>query len=139
MIPASRAYPHPAPPLGVPAAQPRANVMPAGSGPVSVTAGAGAGVGAGAAGWGRPAPNAGLAPDAQLETVAREFEALFLSQLLRDARKGGLGDGLLDSAEARSFQDMLDTEIARGASGGMDLGIARALVGQLSPAVGAGR
>lgn len=116
MIPASRSYP----PQGLPPADR----------PVSAVGGAG---------WGRPQPAAGLAPDAKLATVAREFEGIFLSQLLRDARKGGLAEGLFDSPETRTFQDMLDTEIARSAGGGLELGIARALVDQLSPALGTGR
>lgn len=90
----------------------------------------------GGAGWGRPQIAAGASAGDQLAAAAQEFEGLFLAQFLKEARDGGLGEGLFDNAHSDTFQSMLDTELARGATAGaMDLGIARALVAQLGPQV----
>lgn len=91
---------------------------------------------AGAAGWGRPQVAADATPMAKLESVAKEFEGVFLAEFLKSAREGGLGEGLFDNSQTETFQQMLDTELARSATAGnMDLGIARALVNQLGPQV----
>jgi flagellar protein FlgJ len=89
-------------------------------------------------GWGRPQVAGGADPQAQLHAAAKEFEGLFLAQMLRDARESSLAEGLFDSSQTRTFQSMLDTEVARGAAGALDLGIARALVVQLGPRAGVG-
>ena len=67
----------------------------------------------------------------QLYDVAKEYEAIFLAEFLKQARAGELSEGLFTSEAGKTFQGMLDVEVARSSSSGVNLGIAEALVAQL--------
>ena len=82
--------------------------------------------------WGRPTVAAGDDEREQLKALAKEFEAYFLQEFLKQARASELADGLLDSSAADGFQGMMDGEISRSVSRGVDLGIAEAMVDQLT-------
>ncbi len=63
----------------------------------------------------------------QLEQVAEEFEALFISQMLNQAYKSKLADGIFDSSENETFQSMLNQELGRKFANNSNFGIADAL------------
>ncbi len=87
------------------------------------------------AAWVRPSVQTGASQRAQLQDVAKEFEAVFLNEFLKQARAGELAEGLFSSEASKTFQGMLDTEVARSATRGVNLGIADAMVQQLGRAV----
>ena len=63
----------------------------------------------------------------KLEQVAEEFEALFVSQMLKQAYKSKLADGIFDSSENETFQSMLNQELGRKFATNSNFGIADAL------------
>ena len=65
--------------------------------------------------------------DVQIEQVAEEFEALFVSQMLNQAYKNKLANGLFDSSENETFQSMLNQELGRKIATNSNFGIADAL------------
>ena len=67
-----------------------------------------------------------------LRAVAKQFEALFLQQMLKGMRDASLGEGLLDSKAGDMYQDMFDKQISLNMSQGKGIGIADMLVRQLS-------
>ena len=67
-----------------------------------------------------------------LENVADQFEAIFLETLLRQARESKLSDGLFDSKADDNFEQMFDQELANSSSKLVDIGIADAIVRQMS-------
>lgn len=72
---------------------------------------------------------------AALEEVARQFEGLFLSEMLKSMRKAGdvFGDGnLLNSEQSKFYRDMFDNQLSLTLSSGQGLGLADTLVRQLS-------
>ena len=68
----------------------------------------------------------------ELQNVADQFEAIFLETLLRQARESKLSDGLFDSQAADNFEQMFDQELAKSSSKLVDIGIADAIVRQMS-------
>lgn len=62
-----------------------------------------------------------------LRTAAEGFEELFLTQFLKAARQGTLGDDLMGSSAVDSTRAMFDAEIARASSGRTGFGIADAV------------
>jgi len=71
-------------------------------------------------------------PAAQKE-VARQFEALFIQQWIRQARQAGVAQGMLDSAQTRLAQSLGDEQLAlQMADPG--IGLARVLLDQLRSA-----
>jgi flagellar protein FlgJ len=87
------------------------------------------------AAWVRPSVDSTKSQRAQLHDVAKEFEAVFLNEFLNQARSGELAEGLLTSEAGKTFQGMLDTEVSRSATRGVNLGIADAMVRQLGRAL----
>lgn len=83
------------------------------------------------AAWNRTSVNKGQSQREQLADVAKEYEALFLTEFLKQARAGELSEGLFSSEAGKTFQGMLDVEMARASSRNMNLGIADAMVTQL--------
>ena len=69
---------------------------------------------------------------AGLQSVADQFEAIFLETLLRQARESKLSDGLFDSKADDNFEQMFDQELANTSSKLVDIGIADAIVRQMS-------
>ena len=67
---------------------------------------------------------------ASLEGLAEEFEAMFINQMLKQARDSKLSDALFSSDEEDNFGTMLDQERSRSLAVNLDLGIADALVRQ---------
>ena len=73
-------------------------------------------------------------PDSALSAVAKQFESLFMHQMLKSMREASLGDGLLDNDQTLFYRDMFDQQLAihLSESGGMGLAevIERQLGGQ---------
>ena len=75
-----------------------------------------------------PAP----APSAELKAAAQRFEAIFLRQMLGAVRSAKLADDLLGSSEGDQFREMRDADLADRMASGGGIGIAAAVVAQLS-------
>lgn len=58
-----------------------------------------------------------------LDQVARQFESLFVQQMLKSMRQAGLGEGLMDSEQSLFYRDMYDQQLAihLAESGGIGL------------------
>ncbi|AMQ87630.1 flagellar assembly peptidoglycan hydrolase FlgJ [Marinobacter sp. LQ44] len=72
---------------------------------------------------------------AALEQVARQFESLFLAEMLKSMRKAGeaFAEGnYLNSNESEFYRDMFDSQVSLSMSRGSGTGLAEALVRQLS-------
>ena len=67
-----------------------------------------------------------------LTAAAEQFEALFIHQLLKQARSAKLAEDILGSEAGDTYTELLDQERARQLSAQMNLGIADALVNQFS-------
>ncbi len=65
--------------------------------------------------------------DLQLSQVAEEFEALFVSEMLKQAHKSKLADGIFDSSSQKTYQSLLDQEWSRKLSANASFGIAEAI------------
>ena len=69
---------------------------------------------------------------ADLQAAAEQFEALFIHQLLKQARSAKLADDILGSEAGDTYTEMLDQERAKQLSAQMNLWIADALVSQFN-------
>ena len=69
---------------------------------------------------------------ADLQAAAEQFEALFIQQLLKQARSTKLADDILGSEAGDTYTEMLDQERAKQLSTKINLGISEALVLQFS-------
>ncbi len=81
--------------------------------------------------------SAGQDPKAAVKEAARQFEALFMQQLMKSMRDATLSSGLLDNETSKLGTDMLDTQFATkmaGLPGGLSEIIARQLERQMSGA-----
>ncbi len=67
-----------------------------------------------------------------LKEVANQFEALFLSQMLKSARAAKLSDELFSNNATDTYYSMLDNKLAEELSKKGDFGIAEALINQFS-------
>ncbi|WP_323752556.1 flagellar assembly peptidoglycan hydrolase FlgJ [Marinobacter sp.] len=75
---------------------------------------------------------------AALEQVAKQFESLFLSEMLKSMRKAGevFAEGnYLNSNESEFYRDMFDSQISLSMASGSGTGLAEALVRQLGESV----
>jgi flagellar protein FlgJ len=72
----------------------------------------------------------------ELQDVADQFEALFLQNLLKQARESKLSEGLFDTPSDDNFVEMFDNELATKTSKSVDIGISDAIVRQMSSFVG---
>ena len=70
--------------------------------------------------------------DNSLASVADQFEAIFIENLLRQARDSKLSDGLFDTNADDNFVEMFDRELANNSSKSVDIGIAQAIIQQMS-------
>ncbi len=67
-----------------------------------------------------------------LYAAGDQFEAIFIETLLRQARESKLSTELFDSKADDNFEQMFDQEIANSTSKLVDIGIADAIVRQMS-------
>ena len=80
------------------------------------------------------AENASLKPldrNADLREAAEQFEAIFLNEFIKQARKAKLAEDIFGSEAQYTYQDMMDRELSSQLAGRVNLGIAEALVRQL--------
>ena len=80
------------------------------------------------------AENASLTPidrNTDLQEAAEQFEAIFLNEFIKQARKAKLADDILGSDAQDTYQDMMDRELSSQLAGRVNLGIAEAIVRQL--------
>ncbi|MEC8672242.1 MAG: rod-binding protein [Pseudomonadota bacterium] len=80
------------------------------------------------------AENASMKPldrNASLREAAEQFEAIFLNEFIKQARKAKLADDIFGSEAQDTYQDMMDRELSTQLAGRVNLGIAEALVRQL--------
>ncbi len=76
-------------------------------------------------------------PKAAVREAAKQFEALFMQQLLKSMRQASLGSGMLDNEGSKLGTEMLDTQFAArmtGLPGGLSDLIARHLARQMDGA-----
>ena len=62
---------------------------------------------------------------ANLDSLAQEFEAMFINQMLKQARDNKLSESLFSSDKEDNFGAMLDQERSRSLALNLDLGIAK--------------
>ena len=74
-----------------------------------------------------------LDPNADLREAAEQFEAIFLNEFIKQARKAKLAEDIFGSDAQDTYQDMMDRELSSQLAGRVNLGIAEALVRQLGP------
>tara|TARA_B100001250_G_scaffold80824_1_gene66491 strand:- start:273 stop:623 length:351 start_codon:yes stop_codon:yes gene_type:complete len=70
--------------------------------------------------------------NAELRAVADQFEAIFLEMLLKQARDSKLSDGLFENNADDNFVQLFDQELAKSSSEKVDIGIAEAIIHQMS-------
>lgn len=70
---------------------------------------------------------------AALQEVAKQFEALFLGNVLKGMRAAKLADGIADSDQSKFYNDMYDQQLAVHLAGKPGVGLADLIVKQLSP------
>src|SRR5512134_1233373 len=76
-------------------------------------------------------------PKAAIKEAAKQFEALFMQQLMKSMRDASMASGLLDNETSKLGTEMLDTQFATkmtGLPGGLSEIIARQLERQMSGA-----
>ena len=72
-------------------------------------------------------------PQAQARTVAGQFEALFIQQMIKTMRAASPGDPLMDGAGVQMFRDMQDQQLASGMAKGGGVGLSDFILRQLTP------
>ena len=73
-----------------------------------------------------------LKNDEQLKAVARQFESIFVQQLLSSMRSTVPKEGLLDSFAKNSFDEMMDEELAKEVSRQKGIGLSDMIYRDLS-------
>jgi flagellar protein FlgJ len=66
-----------------------------------------------------------------LKEVARQFEAIFLSNLLKGMREAKLADGITDNDQSKFYNELYDKQLAVHLSGKPGVGLADLIVKQL--------
>lgn len=66
-----------------------------------------------------------------LKAVAKQFEALFIQQMLKAMRDAQLGEGMFDNEQSELYQDMYDKQLSLNLSAGEGFGLADRLYQQL--------
>lgn len=67
-----------------------------------------------------------------LKEVAKQFEAIFLNNVLKGMREAKLADGIADSDQSKFYNEMYDQQLAVHLSGKPGVGLADLIVKQLS-------
>ncbi|MDO9104278.1 MAG: flagellar assembly peptidoglycan hydrolase FlgJ [Methylovulum sp.] len=70
---------------------------------------------------------------AALKEAAKQFEAIFLNNILKSMRQAKLADGAMDNDQSKFYSDMYDQQLAVHLSGKPGVGLADLIVKQLSP------
>ena len=76
-------------------------------------------------------------PKASIKDAAKQFEALFMQEVMKSMRQATMASGMLDNAGTQLGTEMLDTQFASqmtGLRGGLSDAIARQLERQMGPA-----
>jgi peptidoglycan hydrolase FlgJ len=69
-----------------------------------------------------------------MRAAAEQFEALFLQQMMAQARKSTLSEDILSNKGTETYNNLLDQERATELAKTLDLGIAEALMRQFGTA-----
>jgi len=68
-----------------------------------------------------------------LKEVAKQFESIFLNNVLKSMREAKLAEGVMDNDQSKFYNDMYDQQLAVHLSGSPGVGLADLIVKQLSP------
>ena len=71
-------------------------------------------------------------PEASLKQVAKQFEGIFIQMMLKSMRDASMGDDIFDSDQSKVYRDMFDKQVSLDMANSKGIGIAEALVRQLS-------
>lgn len=66
-----------------------------------------------------------------INEVAKQFEALFMTQMLKGMRQAKLAEGVMDSHQSEFYRDMYDQQMALHLSGKPGLGMSKLIAQQL--------
>lgn len=75
---------------------------------------------------------------AKLSGAAKEFEAIFIRQMLASARKAGFGDELFGSGALDTFREMQDSQLADAMAGTGTLGLAKQIEAHMARLIDTG-
>ncbi len=70
---------------------------------------------------------------AALQKAAKQFEALFLNNILKGMRAAKLAEGAFDSDQSKAYNEMYDQQLSQHLAGKPGVGLADLIVKQLSP------
>lgn len=76
------------------------------------------------------------APDQAARGVAQQFEALFLSMMLKSMRDATPQDGLFDNDQTKLYNQLMDQTLAQKLSSGKGIGLAEVIARQLGANAG---
>ncbi|MGR8931257.1 MAG: flagellar assembly peptidoglycan hydrolase FlgJ [Gammaproteobacteria bacterium] len=68
-----------------------------------------------------------------IKEVAKQFESVFLTMVLKSMRQAKLADGVLDNKQSEFYRDMFDQQMALHLSGKPGIGLADMIAKQLGP------
>ncbi len=68
-----------------------------------------------------------------IKEVAKQFESVFLSMIMKNMRQAKLADGILDSQQTQFYRDMYDQQMSVHLAGKPGIGFADLIAKQLSP------
>ena len=71
----------------------------------------------------------------QLKKISNQFESIFINQILKQARKNKIENGLFDSEAISTFNSMIDEQYSKILSKKTNFGIAEALFNQFKSQV----
>ena len=66
----------------------------------------------------------------ELKEISNQFESIFVNQVLKQARKGKVAEGILNSEAEETFNSLIDQEYSKVLSEKSNFGIAEALYDQ---------
>ena len=71
----------------------------------------------------------------ELKEISNQFESIFINQILKQARKNKIENGLFDSEEINTFNSMIDEQYSEILSKKTNFGISEALFNQFKSQV----
>ncbi|MES9903454.1 MAG: flagellar assembly peptidoglycan hydrolase FlgJ [Sedimenticola sp.] len=69
--------------------------------------------------------------EGSLKRVARQFESMFIQQMLKTMRQASLGEGLVDSDQSLFYRDMYDQQLSLNLAESGGMGLADVIIRQL--------